>query len=241
MTKYWDLSTCPPTLVKKASAFYGQQNVNELFATELHRRLGRGIPFAEYSICKAPDGGIDSRCEAFTSESAEYIPAYEIMNSRKKDNRMSQYNEFISIAAHHGLDKKEVREYLDYQTVTDFIITNTDRHLMNFGMLRDPDTLRFVSPAPIFDSGNSMFFTEFRNRPFTREEMREIRISGFHRSEEKMLEHVKNKDIVDLSRLPEPDEVRDFYQKYDIPSDKAELIAQGYSVKLEMLKEFTKR
>ena len=47
---------------------------------------------------------------------------------------------------------------MDYQIMTDFIITNVDRHRGNFGILRDANNLRFISPVPIFDSGNSMFF-----------------------------------------------------------------------------------
>lgn len=40
----------------------------------------------------------------------------------------------------------------------DFIISNSDRHLNNFGILRDSTTLQWLSYAPIFDSGNSMFY-----------------------------------------------------------------------------------
>ncbi len=238
MTKYWDLATDPPTLVKKASAYYGQQNVNELFATELHRRLGSEIPFTEYSIEKAIEGGVNSRCTAYTSENAEYVPAYEILKSARRDNRQSKYDQFISVCAEHGLRADEVRRYLDYQTLTDFIITNTDRHLMNFGVIRDPDTLEFTAPAPIFDSGNSMFFTEFRKEPFTRNELMELRMSGIHKREAQMISHVVNRDIVDVSRLPDPEEVREFYLKYDIPEEKVDLIAAGYKLKLEMLRDF---
>ncbi len=241
MTKYWDLSTDPPSLIKKAAAFYGQQNVNEFFATELHRRLGQGIPFVEYSVEKSPSGGIDSRCRAFTSEKAEFVSAYEILNSAKCDNRQSKYDQFISVCANHGLKADDVRRYLDYQTLTDYIITNTDRHLMNFGVLRDPDTMEFIALAPIFDSGNSMFFNMLESNLITREEIRDINISGLHKSEEKMLAHVKNKDMVDLSKLPEPVEVRNFYMKYDIPEEKADLIAAGYDLKKEMLRDFLKK
>ena len=241
MNKYWDLSTCPPTLVKKASAYYGQQNVNELFATELHRKQNKGIAFVEYSAEKAVEGGINSGCRAFTSEQAEFVPAYEVLNSRKLRNSVSKYDEFINICEEHGLDRGMVRDFMDYQTLTDFAMTNTDRHFMNFGVLRDPDTLEFISPAPIFDTGNSMFFTEFRSRPFDREELSEIRISGFHNNESKLLQHVKNKDMIDLDKLPSPEEVKEFYLKYEIPEEKSNLIAGSYAVKLEMLEEFVSR
>ena len=37
--------------------------------------------------------------------------------------------------------------------MTDFVLTNTDWHLNNFGVLRDSKTLKFIGIAPIFDSG----------------------------------------------------------------------------------------
>lgn len=43
--------------------------------------------------------------------------------------------------------------FLEYQ-----ILTNTDRHLNNFGVLRDTHTLKSIGMAPIFDSGNSIFW-----------------------------------------------------------------------------------
>lgn len=35
--------------------------------------------------------------------------------------------------------------------LTDFVISNTDEHLLNFGVLRDADTMKLIGPAPIFD------------------------------------------------------------------------------------------
>ena len=57
-----------------------------------------------------------------------------------------------------GLPEQGVRGFLEYQILTDFVLTNTDRHLNNFGVLRDSRTLKFIRMAPIFDSGNSMFW-----------------------------------------------------------------------------------
>ncbi|MEG1751015.1 MAG: hypothetical protein RR241_04530, partial [Raoultibacter sp.] len=42
--------------------------------------------------------------------------------------------------------------------VFDSLIYNTDRHLTNFGMLRDSHTGGYLSPAPLFDNGRSLFF-----------------------------------------------------------------------------------
>lgn len=65
---------------------------------------------------------------------------------------------FIKACIAGGLSEEEVIRGLDYMNLTDFIISNNDRHLNNFGILRDSHTLRFIKLAPIFDSGNSMMY-----------------------------------------------------------------------------------
>ena len=42
--------------------------------------------------------------------------------------------------------------------VFDALICNTDRHLTNFGILRDSRTGAFLGSAPLFDNGRSLFF-----------------------------------------------------------------------------------
>jgi hypothetical protein len=39
----------------------------------------------------------------------------------------------------------------------DYLIANTDRHLNNFGIIRNADTLEWIGPAPVFDSGTSLW------------------------------------------------------------------------------------
>lgn len=39
----------------------------------------------------------------------------------------------------------------------DFVLSGRDRHLGNVSILRDSETLQFISPAPIYDSGKCLF------------------------------------------------------------------------------------
>lgn len=41
--------------------------------------------------------------------------------------------------------------------MTDFILSGRDCHLSNVSILRDADTLQFMTPAPIYDSGKCLF------------------------------------------------------------------------------------
>ena len=238
MSKYWDVSGETPVLVKKAYEHYGQQSVNELFATEVHSRQGAGILFVPYSARESEDNAVLSCCEAFTSEDAEFIPAYEILRSRKLKAGRSDCDQFIDICEEHGVDRGVMQGFIDYMILTDFAISNTDRHLQNFGMLRDPDTMELIGPAPLFDSGNSMFYRSARGFPLSRAELLEQEISSFHKTEDRMLKHVVSRNAVNAERLPSAEEVTGFYVSNGIPEEKAEFIAGSYANKLGLLTDF---
>jgi hypothetical protein len=55
---------------------------------------------------------------------------------------------------------KDARLRIDQMLVLDFIIANIDRHYNNFGIVRDANTLEWLSVAPIYDSGTSMWCQE---------------------------------------------------------------------------------
>ena len=238
MDKYWDLNGEQEILVKEAYAHYGQQAANEAFATMVHTRQETDVPFVHYTI-QPQENGLLSRCKAFTSESVEFIPAYEILQGIKHRQSLSEYDEYIRICTANGIPQEEMQRFMDYQTLTDFLLTNTDEHLMNFGVLRDTETMRFIAPAPIYDTGNSMFFRDTSyTRPLERHELLQIEITAFHKQQEKMLGHIQNRDIVDLDKLPGKDETQRFYESVGIPEQKAKYIAENYSKKIDLAMDF---
>ena len=238
MEKYWDLSESVPLLVKESYKYYGQQAVNETFATRIHELLGAGISFTSYSMSRLEDGGLICKCKAFTSDMAELIPAYEVIESSVQGNDVSTYSHYISISDKKGIPVNIMQDFLDYQTATDFIISNTDEHLMNFGVLRNPNTLELIGPAPIFDSGNSMFYSEGLKCKHTRVELLDREVTSVYKTEEKLLTQIKNKKIIDIDKLPDKDYVLNFYTSAGIPEEKASNIAHNYSLKVEMFRDF---
>lgn len=133
-----------------------------------------------------------------------------------------------------------MQDFMDYMILTDFIISNTDEHLQNFGVLRDPDTMKIIGPAPIYDSGNSMFHDETRRVPYTRAGILSREVTGFYGREEKLLRKVGNRNIVKEDLLPSPSEVKELYAEGGIPEWKAEVIAGNYGTKLKLFREFQK-
>lgn len=124
------------------------------------------------------------------------------------------------------------------QTLTDFLLTNEDRHLNNFGILRNPETLKFLSMAPIFDTGNSMFW----NSPFakTRYDVLNMAAGGLEKSQDHMLSLVHDRFAVKIDALPSETEVLDFYAGNGVFEEQAAQIAHCFAMKADLLYEFQK-
>ncbi len=148
------------------------------------------------------------------------------------------YDHYINLCVEYGISPDTIQKFMDYQIMTDFIISNTDEHLMNFGVLRDADTMQFIGPAPIFDSGNSMFFKDDWTIPYSRAGLLERPITSFYKTEDKILAKVRDRKVVKLDLLPSPAEVKDFYMRAGIPEQKAGFIGRNYETKLQMAREF---
>lgn len=56
-----------------------------------------------------------------------------------------------------SISEEDIRGFMEYQILVDFVLSNTDRHPNNFRVLRDTKTLSFLSLVHICYFGNSMF------------------------------------------------------------------------------------
>lgn len=93
-----------------------------------------------------------SKCECFIDANTELILANQILyNISEKENA---YEEYIHILEENGIDN--VREKLENMFILDYLMLNEDRHLSNFGIIRDVNILKWVDIAPIFDNGQSL-------------------------------------------------------------------------------------
>lgn len=232
LRKKWIISDGKRYLIKGNHGGNSQESLNEVVASLLHQRQGKQ-PFVIYSpIQIQQDHPICCICESFTSDNVEFIPAIDVVESAKKDNALSLYEHFIRVCSAHGLDDSVTRSFLEYQILTDFILTNTDRHLNNFGVLRDTNTLKFIGMAPIFDSGNSMFWQNPRLPE--RGDLTKIEVNSFRGKEMQLLEYVRDKNCMDLQLLPSDDELLAIYERDPlIPC--VESILLGYHKKIDLL------
>lgn len=127
------------------------QPFNEALATEICRRLN--FNYVEYTLDIYKDTVV-SKCPCFINKNTELITCYQIRNDMKRHNDKQDYEEYIKVLEEKGI--KDARISMENMYILDFLIMNEDRHLNNFGIIRDANTLKWISVAPIFDNGQSL-------------------------------------------------------------------------------------
>lgn len=202
---------------------------NEVFATILHKRqnFNNYVPYEYIDLQSWNKSLRGCMCPCFTDINTELVSAYSILNSYKKPNDVNMFEYFIYKCVEYGCNEQELRKFLDYMYLTDFIRTELNRHGTNFGMLRDSKTLKLIGPCPICDNGNSMLYNN--DIPIDNEILN-IKIQYFFETTElKMLRHVTDFNCVDVQKLPTENEVFNIY-KY-LGEHYAESIANVYRYK----------
>ena len=133
-----------------------QRPFNEAVATALHRRLLSEGEFVSYTVERMFDGPV-CLCDDFLNGREEYVPAVYIKDALGSQRGSSTYDRYCRFLARHGADESAVRKSMSQMIVCDAILANSDRHWRNFGIIRNVDTLE-VKPAPLFDSGNCLWY-----------------------------------------------------------------------------------
>ena len=215
-----------------------QQSLNEIFATKLHEQQ-EFSNYTSYSlVCLQTDGnteGLGCLCYDFCNENVECISAWELLQTIKIKQNESYYYPLKKVCIGLGMSEQIFNDFMDYQIMTDYLITNTDRHMNNIAVLRNPDTLEIKGFAPIFDSGNSMFYNVSFEQ-LSKIKFNEIKTHSFIEKECKLLQYVRNRSLVDINKAQ-----MDFsiYEKDTVERQiRIPKLQQLYQRKLESLSEF---
>ena len=150
LKKAWIIIDNTRYLLKSGYKNETLQPFNEVLASEICKRLG--FDHATYTLNIYKDNVL-SKCPCFINSNTEFIPAYQI-ESGIKENDKSDFENYIVELEKHGI--KDARIKVENMFILDFIIMNEDRHLNNFGIIRDVNTLNWLDIAPIFDNGQSL-------------------------------------------------------------------------------------
>lgn len=127
------------------------QPFNEVLASEICSRLG--FDHVEYTLDTYKDMVV-SKCPCFITKDMELITCQQIRCNMIRHNNKDDYEDYIIILESNGI--KDARAKIENMYILDFLIMNEDRHLNNFGIIRDVNTLEWLDVAPIFDNGQSL-------------------------------------------------------------------------------------
>ena len=167
---------------------------NEVLASEICERLG--FSHVEYKLDTYKDLVV-SKCPCFITKDTELVTCYQIRNDMKRHDSIEDYEEYLKKLEEMGI--LNAREKVENMYILDYIIMNEDRHLNNFGIIRDVNTLKWLDVAPIFDNGQSL------NIEYYDED--EVHISGSGRlfyevkTFAEIIKIVKNLKRIDINKL----------------------------------------
>ena len=191
LKKTWIIKNKVRYLLKGGYKSEVMQPFNEVLATMICERLGFNHTNYKLAIVSKK---IVSVCPCFINENTEFVTAYTRSRVLPKE---SAYEEYINILEKQGI--KNARQQIENMFILDYLILNEDRHLNNFGIIRDVNTLKWLDVAPIFDSGQALNILDYNDE--------EVIINGEGRffynieSFENITKYVKDFARFDLSKL----------------------------------------
>ena len=152
LQKGWIIEDGKRKLVKGTYSFSREEPFNEWLASNICKRLG--FDYCDYQIEFNDLAKLISKCDCFINENQEIVSAYDIFRTKVKPNGINDYEFYIRILEEQGVPN--ARKDVENMFILDYLIINSDRHMKNFGIIRDVNSLKWLKVTPIFDSGESM-------------------------------------------------------------------------------------
>lgn len=192
LKKTWIIDNGKRYLLKGGYKNEVMQPFNEVLATMICSRLGfKHVPYTIDVI----NNKVVSKCECFINEDTELISAYQILHNNC--NKDKAYDTYIKLLEDNGIN--DARDEIENMFILDYIMLNEDRHLNNFGIIRNVSTLEWISTAPIFDTGQSLNILDYNDE--------EVIINGDGRffynvdNFDMIINRINNIERFDLSKL----------------------------------------
>lgn len=230
LKKKWRIMEGKRCLIKGGSNPFMQEPINEVFGTRLHQRLGSSN-YVPYNLILEEDIPY-SVCENFISINTELVSAVNINRSMKKRSECSSYEHFMK--ACDRLRIPNMKEFVDYMLIFDYLMANTDRHFGNFGAIRNVETLEWIGPAPIFDSGTSLWHNKLTRAIHP---LSDVESKPFYAKESKQMELVSDFSWIPFEELWFlKDDVREIFLPTEfIDEERIETLANAVAERVEEL------
>ena len=187
LRKRWVILDGERCLIKRGTSGLGQEPYNEVVASMLMERLE--VPHIPYRMIHDETGHPKCVCPCMCTRDTELIPvAHFFMPILTEKGTLPSgkalYTEIDAMMREHGVDMQPM---MDRMLTIDFLMANEDRHLNNFGVLRDADTLKWIKMAPVYDTGYSLGcrtdttllqrqrYGNLKSKPFNEDPMEQMR------------------------------------------------------------------
>lgn len=157
LPKRWLCQGGGRVLLKGHIPWTDQQVYNEAVATALHRRLLSPGGYVPYEVVQTKSLGVVSSCPCFVSPDEEYVPMSSVIDAERRRQGEMPYDTVARACGNLGIPQAQVARSLSQMIICDGIMANTDRHLRNFGLIRNIHDLTWRF-APLFDTGNSLWY-----------------------------------------------------------------------------------
>lgn len=232
LKKKWKIINGKRCLIKAGSNPFMQEPINEVFGTRLHQRLGCKN-YVSYNVL-LEDGIPYSVCENFIDTNTELVNAVSINRSIKKRSQYSSYEHFMNACEKLGIPG--MKEFIDYMLVFDYLMANTDRHFGNFGAIRNVQTLEWIGPAPVFDSGTSLWHDKLTRAI---NPLGEIETKPFYSNASRQMELVSDFSWVPFEELRNlKDDIREIFAPTEfIDEERIEVLSKAVTSRVEELQE----
>ena len=138
LQKAWIIENGKRYLIKGTYTSSRQEPLNEWLASTICDRLGFNHCHYELAFYNKT---LVSKCKNFIKANEEIIPACDLFESVKKNNNTNDFEHYIHILEKIGI--KNARNELENMFILDYLIMNEDRHLRNFGAIRNVETLKY--------------------------------------------------------------------------------------------------
>ena len=221
-------------LVKGTYSISGLEPINEWLASRICKRLD--LDYCNYTL-DILRGQLVSKCKNFLTKDEEIISASDIMNLDSDDN-VSDYEKYVSILESYGI--KDVKKKLSDMYIVDYLMLNTDRHMKNYGIIRNVKTLKWERVTPIFDTGTSL--QSDVTLPYLDFDNEEYKFFHSHNMTVNELVNYIKLEKYDLTKLDGlKDEYKEVLEKYsdiiELNPKRLEKTVEGFGERIELLKQ----
>lgn len=108
-----------------------------------------------YEVVRDVDRELSS-CPNMLGEDEELVSAADLMRRHRRKGGFGTYRSAVEALCETGLGRPYIEQCLSKIFSCDYLMANFDRHLGNFGLIRDCVTLRYKGFAPFYDCGNAL-------------------------------------------------------------------------------------